>query len=56
MLFVALFASYPFSFLAIAAILYLAHIPFAWRMRLRMEEREQAAATAASRAGKETKD
>jgi CDP-diacylglycerol--serine O-phosphatidyltransferase len=55
-LLVALFASYPFSFLAIAAILYLAHIPFAWRMRLRMEEREQAAATAASRAGKETKD
>jgi CDP-diacylglycerol---serine O-phosphatidyltransferase len=32
-LLVALFASYPFSFLAIAAIAYLVHIPFAWRAR-----------------------
>lgn len=30
---VALLASYPFSFLAVAAIAYLAHIPFAWRSR-----------------------
>jgi CDP-diacylglycerol--serine O-phosphatidyltransferase len=30
-LLVALFASYPFTFLACAALLYLAHLPFAWR-------------------------
>jgi len=28
---VGLLASYPFSFLAIASVLYLAHLPFAWR-------------------------
>jgi len=28
---VGLLASYPFSFLAIASMLYLAHLPFAWR-------------------------
>ena len=32
-LLVALLASYPFSFLATAAVAYLAHIPFAWRAR-----------------------
>lgn len=36
---VALLASYPFSFLAVAALAYLAHIPFAWRARNRAEER-----------------
>lgn len=30
-LLVALLASYPFSFLAVAVIVYLAHLPFAWR-------------------------
>ena len=30
-LLVALLLSYPFTFLAIASILYLAHLPFAWR-------------------------
>ena len=30
---VALLVSYPFSFLSVGAILYLAHIPFAWRAR-----------------------
>jgi CDP-diacylglycerol--serine O-phosphatidyltransferase len=30
-LLVALLASYPFSFLAVGSILYLAHLPFAWR-------------------------
>ena len=30
---VALLASYPFSFLAVTALAYLAHIPFAWRAR-----------------------
>ena len=30
-LLVAFLASYPFSFLAVGAILYLAHLPFAWR-------------------------
>jgi len=38
-LLVALFASYPFSFLATAAIAYLAHIPFAWRARQRAQAR-----------------
>ena len=38
-LLVALLASYPFSFLAVAAIAYLAHIPFAWRARKRAEAR-----------------
>lgn len=32
-LLVALLVSYPFTFLAIGAIAYLAHIPFAWRAR-----------------------
>jgi CDP-diacylglycerol---serine O-phosphatidyltransferase len=36
-LFVALLASYPFSFLCVAALLYLAHIPFAWRAHRRAE-------------------
>ena len=30
-LLIALLASYPFSFLALGSILYLAHLPFAWR-------------------------
>jgi CDP-diacylglycerol--serine O-phosphatidyltransferase len=34
-LLVALLVSYPFSFLSVGAILYLAHIPFAWRARKR---------------------
>ncbi|MGH6922380.1 MAG: CDP-alcohol phosphatidyltransferase family protein [Propylenella sp.] len=36
-LLVALLASYPFSFLSVTAVLYLAHIPFAWRARKRAE-------------------
>jgi CDP-diacylglycerol--serine O-phosphatidyltransferase len=36
-LLVALLASYPFSFLAVATIVYLAHLPFAWRARSRAE-------------------
>jgi CDP-diacylglycerol--serine O-phosphatidyltransferase len=36
-LLVALLVSYPFSFLSVAAILYLAHIPLAWRARKRAE-------------------
>ena len=36
---VALLASYPFSFLAVAALAYLAHIPLAWRARNQAEER-----------------
>jgi CDP-diacylglycerol--serine O-phosphatidyltransferase len=36
-LFVALLASYPFSFLCVTALLYLAHIPFAWRAHRRAE-------------------
>lgn len=43
-LLVALLASYPFTFLSIGAVLYWAHIPFAWRARNR------AAAAAAARA------
>jgi CDP-diacylglycerol--serine O-phosphatidyltransferase len=41
-LLVALFASYPFSFLATGAIAYLAHIPFAWRARGRARARAAA--------------
>ena len=41
-LLVALLASYPFSFLAVTAIAYLAHIPFAWRARKRAEARAAA--------------
>jgi CDP-diacylglycerol--serine O-phosphatidyltransferase len=33
----AFLASYPFSFLALAAIAYLLHLPFAWRARARAE-------------------
>ena len=40
---VALLASYPFSSLAIGALGYLAHIPFAWRARNRAEARSRAA-------------
>lgn len=36
---VALLASYPFSFLAVSAVAYLAHIPIAWRARRRAEAR-----------------
>lgn len=36
---VALLASYPFSFLAVAALAYIAHIPLAWRAQKRAEER-----------------
>jgi CDP-diacylglycerol--serine O-phosphatidyltransferase len=49
-LFVALLVSYPFSFLAIAAIAYLAHIPLAWRAwnraSSRTPRRDEAADTA----------
>ncbi|HEX9905583.1 MAG TPA: phosphatidylcholine/phosphatidylserine synthase [Propylenella sp.] len=38
-LLVALLASYPFSFLALGAIAYLAHVPFAWRAWKRAEAR-----------------
>lgn len=31
-LMIALLASYPFSFMAVVSVLYLAHLPFAWRM------------------------
>jgi CDP-diacylglycerol---serine O-phosphatidyltransferase len=40
-LLVALLASYPFSFLAISGIAYLAHIPFAWRARQRAEAKAE---------------
>jgi CDP-diacylglycerol--serine O-phosphatidyltransferase len=36
---VALLASYPFSFLAVSALAYIAHIPFAWRAQRRAEGR-----------------
>jgi CDP-diacylglycerol---serine O-phosphatidyltransferase len=36
---VALLASYPFSFLAVSALAYIAHIPLAWRAQRRAEER-----------------
>ena len=36
---VALLASYPFSFLAVAALAYIAHIPLAWRAQRRAGER-----------------
>jgi CDP-diacylglycerol--serine O-phosphatidyltransferase len=42
-LLVALFASYPFTFLACASALYLAHLPFAWRAHSRAEARWSAA-------------
>ena len=38
-LLVAFLLSYPFSFLAVGAIAYLAHIPFAWRARNRAAAR-----------------
>jgi CDP-diacylglycerol--serine O-phosphatidyltransferase len=44
---VALLVSYPFSFLSLGALLYLAHVPFAWRARKRAQaaaERNRAAA------------
>lgn len=47
---VAFLASYPFSFLAVASIAYLAHLPFAWRQwnaaaaRAAGEEKQPAAA------------
>lgn len=43
---VALLASYPFSFLAVCAVAYLFHIPFAWRARQRAEARGSFAAPA----------
>jgi CDP-diacylglycerol--serine O-phosphatidyltransferase len=39
---VAMLASYPFSFLAVASLAYIAHIPLAWRARKRAEERAAA--------------
>jgi CDP-diacylglycerol--serine O-phosphatidyltransferase len=41
-LLVALLASYPFSFLAVAVLAYLAHLPFAWRAQARAEARDAA--------------
>ena len=41
-LLVALFASYPFTFLAFAALLYLAHLPLAWRAYGRAAARSDA--------------
>ncbi len=38
-LLVALFASYPFTFLACASMAYLAHLPFAWRAHARAAAR-----------------
>jgi CDP-diacylglycerol--serine O-phosphatidyltransferase len=38
-LLVAFLASYPFSFLAVGTVIYLAHIPFAWRARGRAEKK-----------------
>lgn len=38
-LLVALLLSYPFSFLALAAVAYLVHIPFAWRHQARLAAR-----------------
>jgi CDP-diacylglycerol--serine O-phosphatidyltransferase len=35
----ALLASYPFSFLAVSALAYIAHIPLAWRTQRRAEAR-----------------
>ena len=45
---VALLASYPFSFLAVSAMAYIAHIPLAWRARKRAEERAAIAPAEAS--------
>lgn len=45
-LLVALLVSYPFTFLAVAALLYWGHIPFAWRSWIRA--RAQAAAEGAA--------
>ena len=39
LLLVAFLASYPFSFLAVATIAYLAHLPFAWRAWNRAQAR-----------------
>lgn len=41
-LLVALLASYPFSFLTVTGLAYLAHIPFAWRARNQAEARAAA--------------
>jgi CDP-diacylglycerol--serine O-phosphatidyltransferase len=49
---VALLASYPFSFLTVMAVAYLAHIPFAWRAHQRAEAR----AGVGSQADGEVKD
>jgi CDP-diacylglycerol--serine O-phosphatidyltransferase len=38
-LLVALLVSYPFSFLATTSLLYLGHLPFAWRSHRRLAER-----------------
>lgn len=38
-LLVAFFASYPFSFIALGSIAYLAHLPFAWRLWNRAQVR-----------------
>ena len=40
---VALLASYPFSFLTVTGVAYLAHIPFAWRARNRAEMQDRLA-------------
>ena len=40
-LLIALLASYPFSFLAVGAVVYLAHMPFAWRARERARRRAE---------------
>ncbi len=50
-LLVALLASYPFSFLATAAVAYLAHIPFAWRARQRAEAKAMPATEGADEPG-----
>jgi CDP-diacylglycerol--serine O-phosphatidyltransferase len=42
-LMIALLASYPFSFLATISVLYLAHLPFAWRMWNRKTAADSAA-------------
>jgi CDP-diacylglycerol---serine O-phosphatidyltransferase len=50
---VALLASYPFSFLAVSALAYIAHIPLAWRAQKGAEER---AATGTPEATTQPKD
>ncbi len=47
-LLVALLVSYPFTFLSIGAILYLAHIPMAWRARNRAKADADARSAAAA--------